>query len=84
MQITDSNLLKLLEEHSKSVSSVHEDTGVQAQDIQINPTWSLDRLDQAILPLDHQYHFYNLGSGVNVYIIDTVTVSHILTKSAPL
>ena len=72
LQITEVHLLRLLKDYGAFVSSVHEDTGVRAQDIQPAPSWSLDRIDQAFLPLDKQFHFYNLGTGVNVYIIDTV------------
>lgn len=33
--------------------------------------WGLDRIDQVELPLDGMYHYYNLGSNVDVYVIDT-------------
>lgn len=33
--------------------------------------WGLDRIDQVELPLDGMYRYYNLGSGVDAYIIDT-------------
>lgn len=34
-------------------------------------TWGLDRIDQADLPLDTQYHFTGSGAGVNVFVLDT-------------
>ncbi len=34
--------------------------------------WNLDRLDQAALPLDNTYKYNNDGSGVHVYVIDSV------------
>lgn len=39
---------------------------------QADATWGLDRVDQAMLPLNEQYSYpASAGTGVNVYIIDT-------------
>lgn len=46
--------------------SLHQTTSTQA-----NPTWGLDRIDQAALPLDTQYRFNGTGAGVHAFIIDT-------------
>ncbi|MDG4766470.1 S8 family serine peptidase [Solwaraspora sp. WMMD406] len=35
------------------------------------PSWGLDRIDQAALPLNNSYTYPNSGSGVTAYIIDT-------------
>src|SRR4051794_5722784 len=37
-----------------------------------NPgSWGLDRTDQRSLPLDSDYVYRNLGSGVKVYVVDS-------------
>jgi subtilisin family serine protease len=38
---------------------------------QSSPPYSLDRIDQRSLPLNHKYTYASAGSGTNVYIIDT-------------
>jgi PKD repeat protein len=35
------------------------------------PSWGIDRVDQADLPLDASYAYGNDGSGANIYIFDT-------------
>ena len=35
------------------------------------PSWGLDRIDQAALPLDGRYRYQTSGSGVTVYVVDS-------------
>jgi hypothetical protein len=54
------------------------DDTLNIQNIQRNPTWGLDRIDQPHLPLDGAYRYpASAGHNANIYIIDTY-ISHIL------
>lgn len=39
---------------------------------QTSAGWDIDITDQKSLPLDGLYEYTNLGTGVNIYILDTV------------
>ncbi|MCF6524153.1 S8 family serine peptidase [Streptomyces sp. JJ36] len=55
-----------------SVAYVEADQRVQATGTQPNPpSWGLDRVDQAELPLDDSYTYPDTSGGVTAYIIDT-------------
>ena len=75
LQFTDSELQAFLEAYRGKVDSVHEDTEVSVFELEDPAPWGLDRLDQRSLPLNQDYDYYNLGTGVNVYIVDTVRCS---------
>ncbi|MFK4105723.1 S8 family peptidase [Streptomyces sp. NPDC019531] len=61
-----------------AVASVTQNKTVHITDTQTSPTWGLDRIDQADLPLDSSYTYPDsAGSGVTAYIIDTgVRITH--------
>ncbi|NNN33122.1 S8 family peptidase [Streptomyces sp. S3(2020)] len=61
-----------------AVASVTQNKTVHITDTQTSPTWGLDRIDQADLPLDSSYTYpSSAGSGVTAYIIDTgVRITH--------
>ncbi|MFE6174108.1 S8 family peptidase [Streptomyces sp. NPDC056464] len=61
------------------VASVVQDTRVTLEHTQKNPpSWGLDRIDQANLPLSKSYTWpESAGAGVTVYVIDTgIRISH--------
>ncbi|KOV78493.1 S8 family serine peptidase [Nocardia sp. NRRL S-836] len=55
-----------------AVKAVHQDGTARASDVQTDPTWGLDRIDQANLPLDKRFNYPSGGaSNVTVYVTDT-------------
>ncbi|WP_105974577.1 S8 family peptidase [Streptomyces geranii] len=61
-----------------AVAKVVQNKTLHINDTQTSPTWGLDRIDQADLPLDSAYTYpSSAGSGVTAYIIDTgVRITH--------
>lgn len=54
------------------VAYVARNDEFSVQDVQSNPpSWGLDRIDQAALPLSNSYTSNRSGNGVSVYIVDT-------------
>lgn len=54
------------------VAYVEQDQEMAVNTDQLSPpSWGIDRIDQAYLPLNGMYSYSQTGSGVNVYIIDT-------------
>ena len=63
--------------HNPHVARIEQDQVVRAVDVQANPTWGLDRIDQRDLPLNASYGYNTNGAGVTAYIIDTgIETSH--------
>ncbi|MET1073927.1 MAG: S8 family peptidase [Umezawaea sp.] len=61
-----------------AVEYVEQDQVFTVDTTQANPpSWGLDRVDQANLPLSSSYDFTSTGAGVTAYVIDTgVRISH--------
>jgi hypothetical protein len=58
------------------VSYVEQDRAVVATDVQNDPPWGLDRLDQRSLPLSGSYRYTGAGN-VTAYILDSgIRLSH--------
>ncbi len=60
--------------NNPDVASIEQDRTVSLQQsvtTQSAATWGLDRIDQASLPLDTQYHYSQTGAGVTAFIVDT-------------
>lgn len=59
------------------VAYVEENQVVIASNVQQNPTWGLDRIDQQFLPLDNLYHWNASTHRIHAYIFDTgIEYSH--------
>jgi subtilisin family serine protease len=61
---------------NRNVLTVEPDGVVQAVDVQANPVWGLDRIDERDLPLDTQFSYASNGSGVTAYVIDSGVAPH--------
>ncbi|MDT7781965.1 MAG: hypothetical protein QOF58_384 [Pseudonocardiales bacterium] len=61
-----------------AVAYVEQDRTVQVLTDQLNPpSWGLDRVDQADLPLNNKYSYSTDASNVTAYVIDTgINYSH--------
>ncbi|MEU5878284.1 S8 family peptidase [Spirillospora sp. NPDC047279] len=69
-RLTSAQLAKL--RATPGVASIEQDGVVRTAETQANPpSWGLDRIDQARLPLSSSYTFGNRAPGVTAYVIDT-------------
>lgn len=66
-----------LSQHPR-VDWIEEEGRLHPTDVQFNPPWGLDRIDQTSRPLNAQYVFNATGSGVRAYILDTgIRTTHV-------
>ncbi|GAX28876.1 extracellular elastinolytic metalloproteinase [Fistulifera solaris] len=68
-KVSERQLSDLLED--PDVVFVEEDQFIDTRMEQGYPTWGLDRLDDASLPLDNSYTYQYTGKGVKAFVIDT-------------
>jgi subtilisin family serine protease len=58
-------------EASPLVLSAEPDIAVQAFDVQVDPPWNLDRIDQRSPAPNGSYRYQHTGAGVRVYVVDS-------------
>lgn len=56
---------------SPFVVSAEPDIPVQAFDVQVDPPWNLDRIDQRSPTINRSYRYQHTGAGVRVYVVDS-------------
>lgn len=62
----------------ENVLYIEQDAAISVASSQLNPTWTLDRVDQRNMPLSGSYDYNSTGAGVHAYIIDTgIRATHV-------
>ena len=67
---------RLLGPHNAEIVDMEASLELEVDAVQAGAPWGLDRIDQAALPLDSQYHHSSYtgasaGAGVKVFVVDT-------------
>ena len=63
--------------NNAKVAFIEKDQVMSANVTVIPPSWGIDRIDQASLPLSKSFTYTSNGAGVDAYIIDTgILISH--------
>jgi hypothetical protein len=77
VNITGPNLVGLLSDNKDAISTVELPKTASIAATQMNPPWGVDRIDQnpggATLDSRYTYNYPMDGTGVHVYILDTVS-----------
>lgn len=58
-------------QHHPAVAYVEPDAPVQLFTTQLFPNWGVDRVDQRNLPLSSTFTYFNNGTGIIIYVLDT-------------
>jgi subtilisin family serine protease len=73
-ELSDGEVAQLRD--NPNVVAVEPDRIVSVSTSQVDPTWGLDRIDQAGVDLNRQFNYVGDGSGVKAYVIDSGISSH--------